>query len=268
MNAREAIHGCYSKGEPPFKGRFPHSRPKRHGQGLPNAHQGSHSMTWGPGLTRHASWPEARRRQIVAQGACNRPAVTRPSTFAATSSREGESSHKERATALRLNALPPSPQPAVKEANRRTRSMQPPRGCTPRQLRYNRCSNLWHGGLGPHVIHPACRFLGVGKLHRRSRQYRASSKPSQKTKKINFQNRCSDSRYPTHGPTKTLSTEVTGQSAAGAGVAVGVTIGGPAVTASMGAQEQRVDRQSNSGPTCRLSSSPEAGPGATVGTLD
>jgi hypothetical protein len=71
-----------------------------------------------------------------------------------------------------------------------------------------------------------------------------------------------------HGPTKKLSTEVTGQSAAGAGVAVGVTIGGPAVTASTGAQEQRADRQSNSGPTCRLASSPEAGLGATVRTLD
>jgi hypothetical protein len=45
-------------------------------------------------------------------------------------------------------------------------------------------------------------------------------------------------------------------------VAVGVTIGELAVTASTGAQEQRADRQSNSGPTCRLASSPEAGPGA------
>jgi hypothetical protein len=71
-----------------------------------------------------------------------------------------------------------------------------------------------------------------------------------------------------HGPTKTLSTDVTGQSAVGVGVAVGVTIGGPAVTASTGVQEQRADRQSNSGPTCRLASSPEAGPGAIVGTLD
>jgi hypothetical protein len=225
-------------------------------------------MIWGPGLTRRTSWPEARRRRIVAQGVCNRPAVTRPSTFAATSGQEGESPHKERATVLRLFALPSSPQPAVKEANRRIRSMQPPRGCAPPQLRCSRWSNLWHGGPGPHVIHPARRFLGAGKSHRRSRQYRASSSPSQKTKKINFQNRCSGSRHPTHGPTETLSTEVTGQSAAGAGVAVGVIIGGPAVTASTGAQEQRADRQSNSDPTCRLTSSPEAGPGATVGTLD
>jgi hypothetical protein len=82
--------------------------------------------------------------------------------------------------------------------------MQPPRGCAPPQLRYNRWPNLWHGGPGPHVIHPARRFLGAGKPHRRSRQYRAFSRPSQKAKEINFQNRCSDSRHPAHGPTKTL----------------------------------------------------------------
>jgi hypothetical protein len=51
-------------------------------------------------------------------------------------------------------------------------------------------------------------------------------------------------------------------------VVVGVTMDGPAVSASTGAQEQRANRQSNFGPTCRLASSPEAGPGATVGTLD
>jgi hypothetical protein len=47
-----------------------------------------------------------------------------------------------------------------------------------------------------------------------------------------------------------------------------MTIGGPAVIASTGAQKQQSNRQSDSGPTCRLASSPEAGPGATVGTLN
>jgi hypothetical protein len=117
-------------------------------------------------------------------------------------------------------------------------------------------------------MHPARRFLGAEKSHRRSRQYRVSSGSSQKTEKINFQNQCSDSRHPAHGPTKTLSAEVTGQSAAGTGVEVGVTMGGPAVIASTGAQGQRANRQSDFGPTCRLVSSPEAGPGATVGTLN
>jgi hypothetical protein len=66
----------------------------------------------------------------------------------------------------------------------------------------------------------------------------------------------------------TLSAEVMGQSAAGTGVAVNVTIGGPAVIASTDAQEQQANRQSDFGPTCRLVSSPKAGPKATVGTLN
>jgi hypothetical protein len=71
-----------------------------------------------------------------------------------------------------------------------------------------------------------------------------------------------------HGPTKTLKYGGHGPVSRGAGVAAGVTIGGPAVSASTSAQEQRADHQSNSGPTCRLTSSPEAGPRATVGTRD
>jgi hypothetical protein len=66
----------------------------------------------------------------------------------------------------------------------------------------------------------------------------------------------------------TLSAEVMGQSAAGTGVAVDVTIGGPTRIASTGAQEQQANRQSDFGLTCRLVSSPEAGLGATIGTLN
>ena len=65
-----------------------------------------------------------------------------------------------------------------------------------------------------------------------------------------------------------MGTMVTGQSAVGIGVAVGMTIGGLVVTASTGAQEQQSNRQSDSGPTCMLASSPEAGPGGTVDTLN
>ena len=54
----------------------------------------------------------------------------------------------------------------------------------------------------------------------------------------------------------------------GIGTTVGVVIGGPAVIAAAGTQKQRSNHQSDSGPTCRLASSPEAGPGATVGTLN
>jgi hypothetical protein len=61
---------------------------------------------------------------------------------------------------------------------------------------------------------------------------------------------------------------VTDQSAVGIDATVGVVIGGPTVIAATGTQEQRSNRQLDSGPTCRLASSPEAGPRATIGTLN
>jgi hypothetical protein len=51
-------------------------------------------------------------------------------------------------------------------------------------------------------------------------------------------------------------------------VTVGMTRGGLAVIVSASTQKQRANRQSSFGPTCRLVSSPEAGPGATVGTMN
>ena len=50
-------------------------------------------------------------------------------------------------------------------------------------------------------------------------------------------------------------------------MAVGVIEGGLAVITSASARKRRTNRQSSFGPTCRLVSSPEVGPGATVGTL-
>jgi hypothetical protein len=50
-------------------------------------------------------------------------------------------------------------------------------------------------------------------------------------------------------------------------VAVGVTEGVLAVITPASAQKRRANRQPSFGPTCRLVSSPEVGPGATVGTL-
>jgi hypothetical protein len=196
-------------------------------------------MTRGPGPTCHAGWPEARRRQTAAQGVCNRPAVMHPFIFAATSGQEGEPPRRKRTTDPRLCAPSASLRPVVQ-----------------------------HGGPGPHVMQPARQLLSAEKPHRRSRQYHVSSGPSRKTEKISFQNQCNDSRHPAHGPIVTLSTKVTGQSTAGTGMAVGVTIGGPALIASTSAQEQQANHQSDSGPTCRLVSSPEVGPEASVGTLN
>jgi hypothetical protein len=83
-----------------------------------------------------------------------------------------------------------------------------------------------------------------------------------------FKTNAAVSSHPAHGPTKPLSAEVMAQSVAGTGVAVGVTKGGLAVITPASAQKQRTNRQSSFGPTCRLVSSPEAGPGATVSTLE
>jgi hypothetical protein len=51
-------------------------------------------------------------------------------------------------------------------------------------------------------------------------------------------------------------------------VAVGVTEGGLAVIMPASTHKQRGNRQSSFGPTCKLVSSPKAGPGATVSTLE
>jgi hypothetical protein len=76
------------------------------------------------------------------------------------------------------------------------------------------------------------------------------------------------SRHPAHGSAKPSSTKTTGQSAAGTGVTVCVTEGEQAVIATASARKQHTNRQSSFGPTCRLLSSPEAGPRATVSTLE
>jgi hypothetical protein len=146
------------------------------------------------------------------QGACNCPAVMRPFIYAKTSGRKGEPPRRKRTTTPRLCTPSTSLQPAVQ-----------------------------HWGPGPHVMQPARRLPSAEKSHRRSRQCHVFSGPSRKTEKISFKNQCSDSRHPMHGPTVTLSTKVTGQSAVGIGVAVDMTIGGPAVIASTGAQEQQAN---------------------------
>jgi hypothetical protein len=82
-----------------------------------------------------------------------------------------------------------------------------------------------------------------------------------------FKTNAAVSRRPAHDPAKASSAEVTDQSAAGTSVADGVTKGGLAVITPASARKQHTNRQSSFGPTCRLVSSPEAGPGAIVSTL-
>jgi hypothetical protein len=196
-------------------------------------------MTRGPGPTCHIDRPEARRRRTTVQGACNCLAVMRPFIFGVTSSQEGEPPHKEHATAPQLCAPSSSPKPAVKKANRHEGSVQPPCSCAP-------LSFAATGGptWGPR---PTCQATSAPvtrcrKSHHRSRQCHIFSGPSCKTEKISFQNQCSDSRHPAHGSIVTLSTKVIGQSTVGIGIAVGMTIGGPTVIASIGMQEQQANR--------------------------
>jgi hypothetical protein len=174
------------------------------------------------------------------QGACDHPTVKRPFFFTVTSGQRCEPPCKKRTTVAQLYAPSASLQPAV-------------------QLR----------GPGPHVMQPARRLPSVKKPHRRLRQCHVFSGPSRESEKVKFFRTSAATRgTPAHGPTVTLSTMATGQSAVGIGVAVGMAIGGPTVIAAAGAQEQRPNRQSDSGPTCRLAHSPEVGPGATNGTLN
>jgi hypothetical protein len=51
-------------------------------------------------------------------------------------------------------------------------------------------------------------------------------------------------------------------------MAVDVTEDGLALVTTASTRKQRANCRSSFGPTCRLVSSPEAGPGATVGTLN
>ena len=50
-------------------------------------------------------------------------------------------------------------------------------------------------------------------------------------------------------------------------MAVDVTEDGLALVTTASTRKQRANCRSSFGPTCRLASSPEVGPGATVGTL-
>jgi hypothetical protein len=122
----------------------------------------------------------------------------------------------------------------------------------------------WHKGPGPRVILLGRRFLGA-ESNRRSRQYRASSGPPQKTEKVNFQNQCSGIKAPRAWPSETIKYGSHGL----------VSRGDrrdswheQAAITTTSARKQRANRQSNFGPTCRLVPSSEVGPGATVGTLN
>jgi hypothetical protein len=123
-----------------LKADFPARVLKRHGQGLPRrapgfpfydmgarphmsyklalsakkANRRTGSMQLPCGYTPfHLHRSQRSRRRTAAQGACNRPAVIRPSIFTTTSGQGGEPPHKEHATAPGLRAPSAFLQPVV-----------------------------------------------------------------------------------------------------------------------------------------------------------
>jgi hypothetical protein len=140
MNARGARHGYCSRDELLFKDRFPRSCPEASRARSPRCAPGF--PFYDMGARPHMSYKLARsakkvnrrtgsvqppcgytpfhlrrnqrsRRRTATQGACNRPAIIRPSTFTTTSGQGGEPPHKEHATTPRLRAPSASLQPVV-----------------------------------------------------------------------------------------------------------------------------------------------------------
>jgi hypothetical protein len=109
MNAKSVKAWLLPGGRFLFKGRSPHSHPKRHGQSLHRRAPGFSPSDAGAGS--HASCELTRngRSQIAAHEACNRPTV--------------------------ISVPPSSPKPAVERVDHHARSTQPHHGCAPFQLR-------------------------------------------------------------------------------------------------------------------------------------
>jgi hypothetical protein len=152
-------------------------------------------------------------RRTAAQGACNRPTIKRPFTFAVTGGptqgpRPTRHVTGAPVTVCKEAAPPPTPMPCL---------------------------------LGTVTDSEKVKFFKTSAATRGS---------------------------PAHGQAMPLSTTVTGQPAVRIGTTVGVVISRPTVIAATGARKQRSSHQTDSGPTCRLASSPEAGSGATVGILN
>jgi hypothetical protein len=118
------------------------------------------------------------------------------------------------------------------------------------------------------VLRVLRRRTATREANYRPRQYCGSSGPPQKTEKVIFQTDAAVSRRLAHGPARPSCVGAAGQSVAGTDVAVGVSEGGLTVITSANPRKQRANCQSSFGPTCRLVYSPEAGPGATISTLE
>jgi hypothetical protein len=158
--------------------------------------------------------------------------------------------------------------PSAKKANRRARPKSEPPPAVARL-------SISAGNNGPVYDMEAqdhkSYSLGVGSWVQKERIAACTSTapPRDRCRRQRrvFQNQCSSIEAPRAWPYETIGRGAAGQSAAGTDMAVGVTEGGLAGITSASARKRRTNRQPSSGPTYRLVSSPEVGPGATVGTL-
>jgi hypothetical protein len=128
--------------DPILKADFPTHAPKHHGQGLLRCAPGF--PPYDTGARPHMSYRLTRsaKKENHHARSMQPPAVMRPFIYTATSGQEDEPPHEERPTAPQLYAPSSSSKLAVKKANRRAGSVQPPRGGVPPQLPCNRRSNV------------------------------------------------------------------------------------------------------------------------------
>jgi hypothetical protein len=187
------------------------------------------SCTWHAG-----SW--VQRSRTAAQSACYRPAVTRLFTSAESSgpvSDTGTRAHESYSSGVGLRVR--RRRTAARGARHRLQecASSPPLKPTAQSLARGPGPTShppWARGPRCREVEPPLalvpRLLGA----------------SAKDRKF-FKTNAAVSRHPAHGPAKPLSAEVTGQSAAETGVAIGVFEGGLAVISPASAQKQRTNRQ-------------------------
>jgi hypothetical protein len=135
----------------------------------------------------------------------------------------------------------------MKMADRCARSMQLHRGCVPFQLRCNRRSSM------EARAHMSCNRASVTMCKETAPPLAPMSRllgATEPMQRLEAAPRVTQQCQ--------LSATITGQSAAGIGTTVDMTIGGPAVIAATDMRMQRSNHQPGPGPTCRLASSPEA----------
>jgi hypothetical protein len=166
-SGREARHGCYSRDEPLFKGRFPRSRPEAsHAKSPPMCTRVP--ILWHGGMASHViqlgRWSQSakkanrRARSVLPpRGRCAASSSPRPTAQPPT--------WGPRPTCH----APGVPVPEYEEGEPPCEERASAYGSAPLRLRQNQQPSPWHKGPGLRVILLGRRFLGAEKSHHRSR---------------------------------------------------------------------------------------------------